>query len=57
MKKLYDHMIRQWQEKEMKSTVTRALLSGLENSYVHNEPKHNANGTRFALLNCCDDAR
>jgi len=45
MKKVYDHMIRQWQEKEMKSEVNRALLSGLEHSYVHNEPKNSSNGT------------
>ncbi len=45
MKKLYDHMIRQWQEKEMKSAVAGALLSGLENSYVHNESRNNLPGT------------
>ncbi len=48
MKKVYDHMIRQWQEKEMKSAVSRALLGGLERSYVHNEPKNSSDGK-------CDD--
>lgn len=49
MKKLYDHMIRQWQEKEMKGAVAKALLLGLENSYVQNERRNSPNGTRLRM--------